>query len=392
MLTPYVIEFTRAASAAAQLFNLIDRPSDIDPFDKSGEQPNETVGVVDLEDVTFAYPTRPGVTVLDNFSLHVPAGKVTALVGSSGSGKSTIIGLIERWYNPKAGTIKLDGKPIDRMNLNWLRKNVRLVQQEPILFQGTVFDNIVNGLVGTEWENAPREEQMQRVQEAAKIAFAHDFVSQLPEGYDTMIGERGGLLSGGQKQRVAIARSIISQPKVLLLDEATSALDPHAEGVVQQALDKASEGRTTITIAHKLATIRKADNIVVMNKGRIVEQGTHEGLLKQDGAYTRLVRAQNLSVSEQGSIAETEGDDDDSAPKEDVEMTKTMSRYRTADQASMEAQKERDNYDHHKHRGLISVVIRMVRETPELKWAYLFTVIAVVVAGKFGNPGFGGHG
>ncbi|KAF4841220.1 Leptomycin B resistance protein pmd1 [Colletotrichum siamense] len=380
MLTPYIIEFTRAASAAAQLFKLIDRPSEIDPFDKSGEQPTDTVGVVDLENITFSYPTRPGVTVLDNFSLHIPAGKVTALVGSSGSGKSTIIGLIERWYNPKAGTIKLDGKPIDRLNLNWLRKNVRLVQQEPILFQGTVFDNIANGLVGTQWENAPREEQMQRVQEAAKIAFAHDFVSQLPEGYDTMIGERGGLLSGGQKQRVAIARSIISQPKVLLLDEATSALDPHAEGVVQQALDKASEGRTTITIAHKLATIRKADNIVVMNKGKIVEQGTHEGLLKQDGAYTRLVRAQNLSVSEEGSITETEGDDDDSTPKENIEMTKTMSRYRTADQTRMELQKERDNYDHHKQKGLISVVIRMVRETPELNWAYFGTLVAVVVA------------
>ncbi|KAJ0379395.1 hypothetical protein COL26b_002237 [Colletotrichum chrysophilum] len=380
MLTPYIIEFTRAASAAAHLFKLIDRPSEIDPFDKSGEQPTDTVGVVDLENITFSYPTRPGVTVLDNFSLHIPAGKVTALVGSSGSGKSTIIGLIERWYNPKAGTIKLDGKPIDRLNLNWLRKNVRLVQQEPILFQGTVFDNIANGLVGTQWENAPREEQMQRVQEAAKIAFAHDFVSQLPEGYDTMIGERGGLLSGGQKQRVAIARSIISQPKVLLLDEATSALDPHAEGVVQQALDKASEGRTTITIAHKLATIRKADNIVVMNKGKIVEQGTHEGLLKQDGAYTRLVRAQNLSVSEEGSITETEGDDDDSAPKENIEMTKTMSRYRTADQNRMELQKERDNYDHHKQQGLISVVIRMVRETPELNWAYFSTLVAVVVA------------
>ncbi|KAF6834066.1 multidrug resistance protein 3 (p glycoprotein 3) [Colletotrichum plurivorum] len=384
MLTPYIIEFTRAASAAAQLFKLIDRKSDIDPFDKSGEQPTNTVGVVDLENVSFAYPTRPGVTVLDNFSLHVPAGKVTALVGSSGSGKSTIIGLIERWYNPKSGTIKLDGQPIERLNLNWLRKNIRLVQQEPVLFQGTVFDNIANGLVGTQWENAPKEEQMERVREAAKIAFAHDFVSQLPEGYDTMIGERGGLLSGGQKQRVAIARSIISQPKVLLLDEATSALDPHAEGVVQQALDKASEGRTTIVIAHKLATIRKADNIVVMNKGRIVEQGTHDGLLKQDGAYTRLVRAQNLSVSEDASVTETEGSEEESTPKDKMDLTKTLSRYRTADQTRLEAQKERDNYDHHKPNGLISVVVRMVRETPELKWAYLSTLVAIVVsAGVF---------
>lgn len=195
-----------------------------------------------------------------------------------------------------------------------------------------------------------------------------------------MIGERGGLLSGGQKQRVAIARSIISEPKVLLLDEATSALDPHAEGVVQQALDKASEGRTTIVIAHKLATIRKADNIVVMNKGTIVEQGTHEGLLQQDGAYTRLVRAQNLNVSDEGSITETE-EDEESMPKENLDLTKTMSRYKTTDQARMEAQKERDNYDHHKPMGLIGVVVRMVRETPELKWAYLSTLVAVIVAG-----------
>ncbi|WDK12415.1 ABC transporter [Colletotrichum graminicola] len=379
MLAPYFIEFTRAASAAAQLFKLIDRKSEIDALDKSGEKPTETTGVVDLENITFEYPTRPGVTVLNNYSLHVPAGKVTALVGTSGSGKSTIIGLIERWYNPKAGTIKLDGVPIEKLNLNWLRKNIRLVQQEPVLFQGTVFENIANGLVGTPWENAPREEQLRRVQEAAKIAFAHDFVSQLPEGYETMIGERGGLLSGGQKQRVAIARSIVSEPKVLLLDEATSALDPHAEGVVQQALDKASEGRTTIVIAHKLATIRRADNIVVMSKGAIVEQGTHDGLLQQDGAYTRLVKAQNLHISDEGSITETE-EEGETAPKGHIELTKTMSRYRTTDQARIDAQKERDNYDLHKPKGLIGVVIRMVRETPELKWAYIWTLIAIVVS------------
>ncbi|KAK1599509.1 ABC transporter [Colletotrichum navitas] len=379
MLAPYFIEFTRAASAAAQLFKLLDRKSEIDAFDKSGEKPTETAGVIDLENITFEYPTRPGVTVLNNYSLHVPAGKVTALVGTSGSGKSTIIGLIERWYNPKAGSIKLDGVPIEKLNLNWLRKNVRLVQQEPVLFQGTVFDNIANGLVGTPWENAPREEQLRRVQEAAKIAFAHDFVSQLPEGYETMIGERGGLLSGGQKQRVAIARSIVSEPKVLLLDEATSALDPHAEGVVQQALDKASEGRTTIVIAHKLATIRRADNIVVMSKGAILEQGTHDGLLQRDGAYTRLVKAQNLHVSDEGSITETE-DEGETAPKGHIELTKTMSRYRTTDQERIDAQRERDSYDLYKPKGLVAVVIRMVRETPELKWAYIWTLIATVVS------------
>ncbi|CAG8947962.1 unnamed protein product [Penicillium salamii] len=260
MLTPYMVDFTRSATAASMLFDLMDRKSEIDPYDGIGHRPSEISGDIDLTNVTFAYPTRPDVKVLDKFSMRAPAGKVTVLVGQSGSGKSTIVGLLERWYNPASGTIKLDGRPLDELNLSWLRRNVRIVQQEPVLFQGSVLDNIKQGLVGTEWEHLPIYQQMERVQEAAIMAFAHDFITDLPNGYDTEIGQRGGLLSGGQKQRIAIARSIVSQPKVLILDEATSALDPHAESVVQKALDKATEGRTTIVIAHKLATIQKADN------------------------------------------------------------------------------------------------------------------------------------
>lgn len=165
-----------------------------------------------------------------------------------------------------------------------------------MLFRGTVFDNIKQGLVGTEWEHSSREQQLRKIQNAAKISFAHDFITELPEGYDTEIGQRGGLLSGGQRQRIAIARSIVSEPKILLLDEATSALDPHAEAIVQQALDRASEGRTTIVIAHKLATIRKADNIVVMSKGRIVEQGNHDSLIANNSVYAKLVRIQSLTI------------------------------------------------------------------------------------------------
>lgn len=149
MAAPYLIEFTRSASAAAELFKLIDRKSLIDPLSSSGEQPSEIAGDLDISHVTFSYPMRPGVTVLDNFSLHIPAGKVTALVGESGSGKSTIIGLVERWYNPLSGSVMLDGRSIEQINLNWLRKNIRLVQQEPVLFSGTVFQNICNGLAGT---------------------------------------------------------------------------------------------------------------------------------------------------------------------------------------------------------------------------------------------------
>ncbi|WXC65345.1 hypothetical protein SNK03_011149 [Fusarium graminearum] len=375
-LTPYTIDFSRAMSGAAQLFTLIDRESAIDPLSKTGETPSETIGYVELENITFAYPTRPGITVLDNFSLNIPAGKVTALVGQSGSGKSTIVGLIERWYNPKSGTIKLDGRPIDKLNLNWLRRNVRLVQQEPVLFEGSVFDNIKHGLVGTEWENAPVEEQMKRIEEAAKMAFAHNFIMELPDGYNTQIGQRGGLLSGGQKQRVAIARSVVSQPKVLLLDEATSALDPHAESVVQKALDKAAEGRTTIVIAHKLATIRKADNIVVMSKGSIIEQGSHESLILQDGSYANLVKIQSLAVDDESAHSVTEEEEEavPEAEKEDLKMTKTVTQYETHVQERLEAGKELGNYDNHKQLGIFHVVYRLIVESPEVAWSYFFVL------------------
>lgn len=384
-IAPYLIDFTRAASSASELFRLIDRTSVIDPFDESGEQPTQVMGNVDFNHVSFSYPSRPGITVLDDFSLHVPAGKVTALVGASGSGKSTIIGLLERWYNPVSGAVKLDGRPINELNLQWLRQQVRLVQQEPVLFAGTVFDNIANGLVGTRWEHDSRTDKLARVQEAAKIAFAHDFISELPNGYDTVIGERGGLLSGGQKQRVAIARSVVSQPRILLLDEATSALDPHAEEVVQQALDNVSHGRTTITIAHKLATIRNADNIVVMERGRIIEQGTHVELLKANGAYARLVKAQDLSATTQQD-AESASSDGSEVMLSDTppELMKSATQYSTSTNGRLEQQLSRDDFDNWKPLGFIHTVLRILRSTPELRWTYSFLILGCLAAGKIG--------
>lgn len=387
-IAPYLIDFTRAASSALELFRLIDRTSIIDPFDDSGEQPTQVTGEVDFSHVSFSYPTRPGVTVLDNFSLHIPAGKVTALVGASGSGKSTIISMLERWYNPGSGTITLDGHPINQLNIQWLRKQVRLVQQEPILYAGTVFDNIVNGLVGTPWEHDSRDEKLARVQEAAKIAFAHDFISQLPNGYDTVIGERGGLLSGGQKQRVAIARSVISQPRILLLDEATSALDPHAEGVVQQALDNVSAGRTTITIAHKLATIRNADTIVVMERGRILEQGTHHTLLEANGAYARLVKAQDLSTTAQQSDSDSSEGSQETLDGPSAELQKSATQYSATTKGRLDQQLRRDDFDNWKKLGFIHTVLRILRSTPELGWVYVTLLLGCCAAGKRGVASF----
>ncbi|KAI1073610.1 P-loop containing nucleoside triphosphate hydrolase protein [Whalleya microplaca] len=387
-IAPNTIAFIRAASAAAELFALMDRASEIDPFDESGEKLDHTIGDIDLQGVEFSYPTRPDVPILEDFSLRVPAGKVTALVGASGSGKSTIIGLLERWYNPASGNITLDGKDLKSLNLMWLRTNIRLVQQEPVLFNGSVFENIANGLVGTPWEKESIEVQRQHVEEAAKLAFAHDFIMTLPLGYDTRIGERGGLLSGGQKQRVAIARSIVSNPKILLLDEATSALDPHAEGIVQQALDRASKDRTTIVVAHKLATIRNADNIVVMSKGRIVEQGRHDDLVARNGVYAMLVKAQDLSPAESKDESEESTDEKshDKGDETNIEHTHSIARYPTADAQKLAALKDRENFDLYKRSGLLRSIAKLTLSTPELKPWY-FILLLCCIAGAAVFPG-----
>jgi ATP-binding cassette, subfamily B (MDR/TAP), member 1 len=240
--------------------------------------------------------------------------------------------------------------------------------------------------VGTEWEYAPIEKQMDRVEEAAKTAFAHEFITGLPEGYQTDIGQRGGLLSGGQKQRIAIARSIVSQPNVLLLDEATSALDPHSEGIVQQALDRASEGRTTIVIAHKLATIRKAHNIVVMKTGQIIEQGTHESLIANGGAYARLVQTQDLSVSEPSAPAADDNSEFSSQlDSEGSFLEKSPTQYTTSAREHLEAQKDRDNYDKHKQRGVFYVIFRLLKETPQIHFPFFVVLLACFGAGKCRN-------
>ncbi|KAK8130643.1 hypothetical protein PG999_003023 [Apiospora kogelbergensis] len=283
-------------AACRKIFTLINRRSPLDPTSDLGSVPSDVRGTLTLEHIKHVYPSRPQVPVFQDLTLKIPAQKTTALVGASGSGKSSIIGLIERFYEPLEGTISLDGNNVRSLNLRWLRRQMSLVGQEPVLFDDTVFENINHGLIGTEFQDQSEDARRARVMDAARVANAHDFIMQLPDGYNTKVGSRGGLLSGGQKQRIAIARAVVPDPKirhsVLLLDEATSSLDSRSEGVVQQALDAASKGRTTIVVAHRLSTIRQADNIVIS------EQGTHEELLQRHGLYHGMILSQG-HVSEQ---------------------------------------------------------------------------------------------
>jgi len=274
-----------AKQAAADVLSIISRVPAIDSFSEAGQTPEAVAGEIEVRDVVFAYPTAPDHLVCNGYSLSVSAGQTVALCGASGSGKSTLVALLERFYDPQGGAILLDGVDLRDLNVRWLRAQLGLVGQEPVLFQGSVADNIRYGKAGASDAD---------VEGAARLANAHGFItSSLADGYATQVGLKGSRLSGGQKQRVAIARAIVRKPAVLLLDEATSALDNESERVVQAALDAvvAETRRTTLVIAHRLSTIRNADSIAVLSEGRVVEKGTHAELLSLGGLYTRLVMA-----------------------------------------------------------------------------------------------------
>ncbi|KAJ7186229.1 P-loop containing nucleoside triphosphate hydrolase protein [Mycena pura] len=295
ILGPEVQAIILAMGAAGKLFATIDRKPLIDSADPSGLKPMPVTGMLALENIRFNYPARPDVPVLRGISLQFPAGTNTALVGASGSGKSTIVALIERFYDPAEGVVRLDGVDVREINLKYLRAQIGYVAQEPVLFNATVRENVAYGLLNSQYESLSAADKFARIQEACIRANADGFVQRLPLGYDTLVGERGFLLSGGQKQRIAIARAIVADPKILLLDEATSALDTESEVVVQAALDNARTGRTTITIAHRLSTIKDADAIYVMGDGSILEHGTHNELLANPSStYAQLVEAQQL--------------------------------------------------------------------------------------------------
>lgn len=284
-LTPEII---RGGDAISSVFSILNRATKIDPDDPESEPVESIHGEIELHHVDFAYPSRPDVIVFKDLNLRIHAGQSQALVGASGSGKSSIIALIERFYDPTAGKVMIDGKDIRRFNLKSLRLKIGLVQQEPVLFAASILDNIAYGKEGaTEGE----------IVEAAKAANVHGFVSGLPCGYKTAVGERGVQISGGQKQRIAIARAVLKDPAVLLLDEATSALDAESEQVLHEALERLMKDRTTVLVAHRLSTIRGVDSIGVVQDGRIVEQGSHLELVKRTGgAYSRLLQLQHHQV------------------------------------------------------------------------------------------------
>ncbi|XP_022444089.1 phosphatidylcholine translocator ABCB4 isoform X5 [Delphinapterus leucas] len=278
-------DYAKAKLSAAHLFSLFERQPLIDSHSEEGLRPDKFEGNVTLNEVVFNYPTRPNVPVLQGLSLEVKKGQTLALVGSSGCGKSTVVQLLERFYDPLAGTVLLDGQEAKKLNIQWLRAQLGIVSQEPILFDCSIADNIAYG------DNS-RSVKMPEIVSAAKAANIHPFIETLPKKYETRVGDKGTQLSGGQKQRIAIARALIRHPRILLLDEATSALDTESEKIVQEALDKAREGRTCIVIAHHLSTIQNADLIVVIENGKVREHGTHQQLLAQRGIYFSMVSVQ----------------------------------------------------------------------------------------------------
>ncbi|EYC19304.1 hypothetical protein Y032_0024g1008 [Ancylostoma ceylanicum] len=285
----YFPEYIKATFAAGLIFNMLQEEPRIDGMTTNGKKPKLS-GSVTLNNVYFKYPERPDVPILHGLDVSVKPGETLALVGPSGCGKSTVISLLERLYDPLDGVVAVDGHDLREMNPTHLRSHIALVSQEPILFDTSIRANIVYGL-------PPGSVTEAAIAEVAQKANIHKFISELPDGYDTRVGEKGTQLSGGQKQRIAIARALIRNPQILLLDEATSALDTESEKLVQEALDKASEGRTCIVVAHRLSTVVNANCIMVVKAGKVVEKGTHNELMQAKGAYWALTQKQNISTN-----------------------------------------------------------------------------------------------
>ncbi|KAL5226635.1 hypothetical protein ABZP36_014900 [Zizania latifolia] len=288
--SPSMKAFACGQAAAYKMFETINRKPEIDAYSTTGMKLEDIRGEIEFRDVYFSYPTRPDEQIFRGFSLAIPSGTTVALVGQSGSGKSTVISLIERFYDPQLGDVLIDAVNLKEFQLRWIRSKIGLVSQEPVLFSASIKENIAYGK-----DNATDQE----IRAAAELANASKFIDKMPQGLDTSVGEHGTQLSGGQKQRIAIARAILKDPRILLLDEATSALDAESERIVQEALDRVMTNRTTVIVAHRLSTVRNADTIAVIHQGSLVEKGPHHELLKDpEGAYSQLIRLQEANRQE----------------------------------------------------------------------------------------------
>ncbi|XP_027333252.1 ABC transporter B family member 4-like isoform X1 [Abrus precatorius] len=297
--SPSLTAFAAGQAAAFKMFETIQRQPDIDAYNTAGQQLHDISGNIELREVCFSYPSRPDEQIFNGFSISISSGTTAALVGQSGSGKSTVISLIERFYDPQAGEVLIDGINLREFQLKWIRQKIGLVSQEPVLFTCSIKENIAYGKDG-----ATDEE----ISTAAELANAAKFIDKFPHGLDTMVGEHGTQLSGGQKQRIAIARAILKDPRILLLDEATSALDAESEKVVQETLDRVMINRTTVIVAHRLSTIRNADIIAVIHQGKVVEKGTHADLTKEpDGAFSQLIKLQEIRRESDQQVAKDSG-------------------------------------------------------------------------------------
>jgi ATP-binding cassette subfamily B protein len=279
----------KAASGAKRIFEILDHVSSV-PEPVNPVVLSKVEGRITLTDASFRYGNR---AVIKHLNLDIKPGEMIGLVGHSGSGKSTLVNLMCRFYDLSEGSIALDGVDIKQLKVADYRSHIGLVLQEPFLFFGTIADNIAYGM-----PDATREQ----VVAAARAAHAHEFILRMPQGYDSLVGERGQGLSGGERQRISIARALLINPRILILDEATSAVDTETEKEIQNALDNLVRGRTTIAIAHRLSTLRKADRLVVMDKGLIVEEGTHDVLIESQGAYWRLYEAQQRQAESEGAV------------------------------------------------------------------------------------------
>ncbi|KIH67650.1 ABC transporter, ATP-binding protein [Ancylostoma duodenale] len=370
VISPHLMVLMNARVSAAAIYHIIDRRPEIDVYSSEGKLPLNITGDIEFNDVHFRYPTRKDTKVLNGLNLKIRAGETVAFVGHSGCGKSTAVGLITRLYEAESGTVKIDEHDVRDVNLEWLRNTIGIVQQEPTLFNGTIEENLRVG--------SPAISNAEMIQ-VCKIANAHDFVMKLPQGYSTVIGEGAVQLSGGQKQRIAIARTLARNPRILLLDEATSALDANSESIVQQALDNASEGRTTIVIAHRLSTIRKADKIAVFEKGTIIELGTHEELIELGERYAELVRAQQFQPEADENLPPEEKPDSDRSSYimstgEQVTVTAESTAFEQAVQADM------------KHDGKITAGLGAVFANAKGQYCLMFLSLIVAICRGFEQP------